>query len=85
MKKFHDIKIRITPVFCQIKIRKFQVFAMKLILATHNADKVNELTGNLKGLRITLLSLKDYPEINEIPEKSFCKVGGGTFYSVPKK
>jgi len=41
---------------------------MKLILATHNADKVKELTGNLTGLEITLLSLRDYPEIGEIPE-----------------
>lgn len=41
---------------------------MKLILATHNADKVKEITGKLKGKGIDLLSLNDYPEIGEIPE-----------------
>lgn len=41
---------------------------MKLILATHNKDKVKELTSKLDGLGIIPISLSDFPQIGDIPE-----------------
>lgn len=34
---------------------------MKLVLATHNRDKVSEIRGILSGLDVTLLTLDDFP------------------------
>tara|TARA_B110000014_G_C20123304_1_gene596466 strand:- start:3705 stop:4307 length:603 start_codon:yes stop_codon:yes gene_type:complete len=41
---------------------------MELILATHNLDKRKELERAFKGARITIYTLKDFPEIGEIIE-----------------
>ena len=41
---------------------------MKLVIATHNKDKFKELHLGLNDLNINLLSLYDYPEIDEIVE-----------------
>ena len=41
---------------------------MKLILATHNADKVKELTNRLKKLGVHPVLLSSFPDIGDIPE-----------------
>ena len=41
---------------------------MKMILATHNRDKCAEMTAILGKFSIELLSLDDFPDINEIVE-----------------
>ena len=41
---------------------------MKIVLATHNKNKRQELHKLLKPLNIELLTLDDFPEICEIPE-----------------
>lgn len=41
---------------------------MKVVLATHNLHKVEEIRDILSGLDIELLSLDSYPEIGEIVE-----------------
>jgi len=41
---------------------------MKIVLATHNKDKCKELQGSLSELNVTLLSLYDFPQIQEIIE-----------------
>ena len=41
---------------------------MKLVIATHNKDKFKELHLGLNDLNINLLSLYDFPEIDEIVE-----------------
>lgn len=41
---------------------------MKLILATKNNGKVKEIREFFKGMKIELLSLNDYPEVEDIPE-----------------
>ena len=41
---------------------------MKIVLATHNRDKCAEMTAILGKLSIDLLSLDDFPEIDEIIE-----------------
>ena len=45
-----------------------------LVMATRNPGKIRELKALLKDLGIKLLSLADFPELPEIPEK------GATFY-----
>ena len=39
-----------------------------IIVATHNRDKFMEMKHKLSGLKIQVYSLKDFPEIGEIPE-----------------
>ena len=41
---------------------------MKIILATHNADKRNEMMAALADLNIEILSLEDFPQVGEIIE-----------------
>ncbi len=41
---------------------------MKLIFATKNADKLHELKSLLKGYKIQLLTLNDFPDIKDIKE-----------------
>ena len=41
---------------------------MQIVLATHNKDKFKELYSCLKSLDVELLSLYQFPEINEIVE-----------------
>ena len=43
---------------------------MKVVIGTHNRDKLKELmmAFNLKDLDVELLSLDDFPEIGDIPE-----------------
>ena len=41
---------------------------MKIILATHNADKRNEMMAALADLNIEILSLEDFPQVGEIAE-----------------
>ncbi len=41
---------------------------MKIVLATHNKHKVEEIRDILSGLNVELLSLDSYPEIGEIVE-----------------
>ena len=41
---------------------------MELILATHNLDKRKELQESLRGSKIKILTLSDFPEIGEIVE-----------------
>ena len=41
---------------------------MKLILATKNKGKVKEIREFFKGIKIELVSLNDFPEIEDIPE-----------------
>ena len=41
---------------------------MKIVVATHNKDKLKELIHGLNTLNISLLSLDSYPEIGEIIE-----------------
>lgn len=41
---------------------------MKLVLATHNRDKVAEMTAILSDLPINILTLEDFPEIGDIIE-----------------
>ena len=41
---------------------------MKLVLATHNKDKVTELRASLKNLNIQILTLEQFPEIGDIEE-----------------
>jgi XTP/dITP diphosphohydrolase len=43
--------------------------APTLVMATRNAGKVRELRDLLQGLGIELLSLKDFPDLPEIPEE----------------
>tara|TARA_S200000501_G_scaffold8750_1_gene7831 strand:+ start:42403 stop:43026 length:624 start_codon:yes stop_codon:yes gene_type:complete len=40
----------------------------KLVLATHNPDKQEELSAVLSDLDVVVVGLEDYPEIGEIPE-----------------
>ncbi|MBM4273128.1 MAG: XTP/dITP diphosphatase [Deltaproteobacteria bacterium] len=42
---------------------------LTLVMATHNPGKVRELQALLRDLEVRLLSLADFPEIPEIPEK----------------
>lgn len=41
---------------------------MKIVLATHNRGKMEELTQLLYNLPIKILTLNEYPEIDDIPE-----------------
>ena len=41
---------------------------MKLVIATHNQDKLKELHHGLSNLNIKLLTLNDFPSIGEIVE-----------------
>ena len=41
---------------------------MKVILATHNSDKYQEMSDALKNFSISVLSLSDFPNIGEIIE-----------------
>ncbi|MAV58927.1 MAG: non-canonical purine NTP pyrophosphatase, RdgB/HAM1 family [Candidatus Marinimicrobia bacterium] len=41
---------------------------MEIILATHNLDKSKELQESLRGSKIKILTLSDFPEIGEIVE-----------------
>ncbi len=41
---------------------------MKLVLATHNRDKVKEITALLKDTSFEVLTLDDFPDIHEIEE-----------------
>ncbi|MBC8310942.1 MAG: RdgB/HAM1 family non-canonical purine NTP pyrophosphatase [Candidatus Marinimicrobia bacterium] len=41
---------------------------MKIILATHNADKRKEMMAALADLNVDILSLKDFPQVGEIIE-----------------
>ena len=41
---------------------------MKIILATHNADKRNEMMAAVADLNIEILSLEDFPQVGEIIE-----------------
>lgn len=41
---------------------------MKVILATHNSDKYQEISDALKNFSISVLSLSDFPNIGEIIE-----------------
>ena len=41
---------------------------MKIVIATHNKDKLKELNHGLKDLSVELVSLFDFPEISEIEE-----------------
>lgn len=41
---------------------------MKIILATHNLHKMEEMMDVLKDLNVNLLTLTEFPEIGEIPE-----------------
>ena len=41
---------------------------MKVVLATHNRHKVEEIRNILAGLDVELLSLDAFPEIGEIEE-----------------
>ena len=39
---------------------------MKIILATHNADKRKEMMAALADLKVEILSLVDFPNVGEI-------------------
>lgn len=41
---------------------------MILLLATNNAYKIREISQILEGLPVTLKTLADYPDLNDIPE-----------------
>ncbi len=41
---------------------------MKLVLATHNDGKILEMQYALKGISVDVMTLKDFPHIDEIPE-----------------
>lgn len=41
---------------------------MKIILATHNIHKMEEMKAVLKDFQVDVLTLDDFPEIGEIPE-----------------
>ena len=41
---------------------------MKIILATHNADKRKEMMAALADLKVEILSLVDFPNVGEIVE-----------------
>ena len=41
---------------------------MKVVIATHNKDKLKELKNSLSDLEIELVDLSNFPEIGEIPE-----------------
>lgn len=40
----------------------------QLVLATHNPHKVEELSAMLSGMGMTIMSLKDFPEVGELVE-----------------
>ena len=44
---------------------------MKIIIATHNKDKLKELHHSLKDLDLELLSLEEYKNVGEIILKTF--------------
>jgi XTP/dITP diphosphohydrolase len=41
---------------------------MKLVLATHNKDKISELQGVLKNEQVSILTCDDFPELPEVFE-----------------
>tara|TARA_B100001142_G_scaffold303779_1_gene331365 strand:- start:274 stop:876 length:603 start_codon:yes stop_codon:yes gene_type:complete len=41
---------------------------LKLVLATHNDGKILEMQYALKGISVDVMTLKDFPHIDEIPE-----------------
>ena len=41
---------------------------MKLVLATHNDGKISEMQYALKDISVDVITLKDFPYIDEIPE-----------------
>ena len=41
---------------------------MKLVLATHNDGKISEMQYALKDISVDVITLKDFPHIDEIPE-----------------
>lgn len=41
---------------------------MELVLATRNKDKIKEINHLLKGLKIKILSINDYPDMPEVHE-----------------
>ena len=53
--------------------------APTLVMATHNAGKVRELRDLLQGLGIELLSLKDFPDLPEIPEEGATFAANASF------
>lgn len=52
----------------KLKWRDDRIFNMEIVLATNNFDKVKEIKRILHGLKIKILTLKDFPGLPEVRE-----------------